>query len=134
MTLPTLTLTTEFEFDYAHFLPYHPGKCKNLHGHHGVMLLEFKRKLGSGITNSEGMIVDFGDIKSFVKETIIKELDHSYLNDLIDNPTCENLCLWIVNLFETPIFKNAFNEYKVEPVSITIYETPKNYVTYKFMG
>jgi 6-pyruvoyltetrahydropterin/6-carboxytetrahydropterin synthase len=46
-----------------------------------------------------GMVIDFADLKGVLKE-VISELDHRLLNDLIENPTCENICLWILRGLE----------------------------------
>ncbi len=41
------------------------------------------------------MITDFNEIKRIVNEKVTGKLDHSYLNDIAENPTCENMLLWI---------------------------------------
>lgn len=41
------------------------------------------------------MIEDFDTIKRIVKGEIIEALDHTSLNDSIDNPTCERIAQWI---------------------------------------
>jgi len=41
------------------------------------------------------MVVDFDDIDKIVRSSVIDRLDHSSLNDLIENPTSENTLLWI---------------------------------------
>jgi 6-pyruvoyltetrahydropterin/6-carboxytetrahydropterin synthase len=44
---------------------------------------------------SSGMVMDFDAIDRIVREHAIASLDHYTLNDLIDNPTAENILLWI---------------------------------------
>ena len=44
-----------------------------------------------------GMIQDFDVIAEAVRGTILTELDHRSLNELIDNPTAERIVLWIWN-------------------------------------
>jgi 6-pyruvoyltetrahydropterin/6-carboxytetrahydropterin synthase len=44
---------------------------------------------------SSGMVIDFDVIDRIVREHTIESLDHYTLNDLIDNPTAENILLWI---------------------------------------
>jgi len=87
-----ITLNKVFSFDAAHKLPFHKGKCSQLHGHTWKLVVSVK-----GSVNKEGMVVDFLDIKKQVEERVISKLDHSYLNDIVENPTCENLLLWIKN-------------------------------------
>jgi 6-pyruvoyltetrahydropterin/6-carboxytetrahydropterin synthase len=41
------------------------------------------------------MIEDFDRIERIVSERVVDVVDHQHLNELIDNPTCENLVLWI---------------------------------------
>lgn len=42
-----------------------------------------------------GMVEDFDAIDRVVREHAIVSLDHYTLNDFIDNPTAENIVLWI---------------------------------------
>lgn len=71
------------EFDAAHFLPNYNGKCANLHGHTWRVELTVRSEALNG-----GMVIDFTDIKAILKEVVP---DHSLLNDIIANPTAENL-------------------------------------------
>ena len=41
------------------------------------------------------MIMDFDDISRVVKREIVERLDHSSLNDTFENPTAEQIALWI---------------------------------------
>jgi len=41
------------------------------------------------------MVVDFDEIDRIVRSGVIERLDHSSLNDIIENPTSENTLLWI---------------------------------------
>jgi 6-pyruvoyltetrahydropterin/6-carboxytetrahydropterin synthase len=41
------------------------------------------------------MIEDFDTIRTVVYREVIDALDHTSLNDAIENPTCENIVLWI---------------------------------------
>lgn len=100
-----------FEFQSAHHLPRHPGKCRNLHGH--TYRLEV---LCEGPVDPEsGMVIDFADVKAAVQGRILDPLDHTLLNDIIDYPTAENIAAWIwdhladsglplaeIRLWETP--------------------------------
>ena len=74
---------TEY-IDCAHFLPGHQ-KCGPLHGHTYTVdvIIEGEKK--------HGMILDFADFKSVVKE-VLSEYDHRSLNDFIEYPSVENIC------------------------------------------
>jgi 6-pyruvoyltetrahydropterin/6-carboxytetrahydropterin synthase len=41
------------------------------------------------------MVIDFDEIAGVVHREIVAVLDHSSLNDVIDNPTSELIALWI---------------------------------------
>lgn len=79
-----------FYFDAAHHLPDYCGKCEKTHGH--TYRLEV---VIEGKKQKNGMIMDFNKIKDIVNEAIIEKLDHADLNDLLDNPTAENIASWI---------------------------------------
>jgi len=51
------------------------------------------------------MVIDFADLKRMLKE-IIDKLDHKLINDLIENPTCENICIWIFNELKSKLPKD----------------------------
>ena len=70
-------------------LPYE-SKCSNLHGHNWIITVHCK----SEKLTDYGMIVDF----ALVKKEIHEVLDHSNINDVLDNrinPTAENMAKWI---------------------------------------
>ena len=74
----TIRITKEFNFDMAHALDDHQGKCKNIHGHSYQLLVTVKGTptLESGASDN-GMIMDFGDLKKIVKSTIVDIYDHA---------------------------------------------------------
>jgi len=41
------------------------------------------------------MVIDFDDIASIVEKRVIAVLDHTSLNDTVENPTCERVVEWI---------------------------------------
>lgn len=57
-----------FAFDYSHILPW-TKKCSVLHGHTSAVMIEL---IGQP---KKGMVVDFGDVKNIVKESLI-QMDH----------------------------------------------------------
>lgn len=84
-----VALTLTFAFEAAHCLEGYEGECGRLHGH--TYRLEVTVK---GPVQANGMVVDFSALKSLVRETVIKRVDHQYLNEVFPFvPTCENLIL-----------------------------------------
>lgn len=80
-----------FDFEAAHRLPGHPGKCRDLHGHSYVLTVTVERP----IDPASGMAIDFGDLKRVVSREVVDLLDHKFLNDFMDNPTAEVVAVWI---------------------------------------
>jgi 6-pyruvoyltetrahydropterin/6-carboxytetrahydropterin synthase len=81
----------KFPFEAAHKLPNHPGKCRELHGHSYVLEVTLDRP----VDPVSGMAIDFADLKAVVTREVVDQLDHRYVNDLIDNPTAEVMARWI---------------------------------------
>jgi len=51
------------------------------------------------------MVQDFDRIQRVVSERVLNALDHQYLNDLIENPTVENIVLWIWKRLEKRLLR-----------------------------
>ncbi len=89
-----MLIRKQFAFEAAHVLPYHAGKCARLHGHSYRLDVSVDGPIQTSGPAS-GMIVDFDDLTQTVRGAIIDALDHRHLNDIIENPTCEHIVLWI---------------------------------------
>lgn len=114
-----ITVTKHFEFESAHCLENHPGKCKHVHGHSYKLEVEV-----SGEKNDQGMIIDFGDLKSIVNIEIIEELDHKMLNEVFDFPaTAENMVEWIASKLGAVLREQKAVHLK----RIRLYETSSSY-------
>jgi 6-pyruvoyltetrahydropterin/6-carboxytetrahydropterin synthase len=77
------------EFDAAHFLPGYRGKCANLHGHTYKVEVVIEGQVGE-----DGMVLDFYRLKELLKAAL-SDLDHGCLNQIIPNPTAENIAILI---------------------------------------
>lgn len=116
-------VTKRFQFEAAHFLPQHKGKCQNLHGHTYTLEVTFEGRI-----NAEGMIIDFGELKHIVEASIIDQFDHKCLNEChpftepFFPPTAENMAVAFFDLIAST---------GNPPYSIRLYETPDSWVDYK---
>ena len=85
-----MIVAKSIEFDAAHFLPNYPGKCVNMHGHRFLIELG----VSGQVDEVTGMVIDFTVLKMFLVQ-IKENLDHHLLNDVIPNPTAENICRYV---------------------------------------
>ena len=70
------TIRKLFKVEYAHQLDsaFSSLCSENIHGHQGVIEVFF----GSGYLNSDGMVIDFGKVKEYIKDYIMS-FDHSLI-------------------------------------------------------
>jgi 6-pyruvoyltetrahydropterin/6-carboxytetrahydropterin synthase len=61
-----VTITHRYEWDMAHRIPEHAGKCRRLHGHRYILEVDVTGWVQSS-GPADGMVVDFGDVKDLVK-------------------------------------------------------------------
>ena len=59
---------SQIEFDMAHYLSGYNGKCSNLHGHRYKLIVSIKSETLHQEGQLKGMVDDFGNIKSKLKE------------------------------------------------------------------
>ena len=75
-----IRITKIFNFETAHVLYNYDGKCKNMHGHSYKLFVTVKGNPINDLDHhTNGMVVDFGDIKKIVKEEIVDIWDHAVL-------------------------------------------------------
>jgi len=91
--------------DCAHFLPGH-AKCGSLHGH------TYRIEVVIEGESQSGMIMDFADLRSAVRATL-SLYDHKCLNDLLEYPSVENICMH---------FKGKLQERILLPFTLRIWE------------
>jgi len=129
-------ITKRFHFCYGHRLLDYDGPCAHPHGHNGLVEID----LESPELDDQGMVWDFGEISSRLKDFIDDRLDHQmilrsddplaavlkkmgepvYLLDA--NPTAENLAQLI---FEEGRRRGI-------PVkAVRLWETPRNCAEYR---
>lgn len=114
-----------FYFDAAHSLPNYKGKCNCLHGHRWKVEIGITgpvQTIGSDI----GMIIDFSKLKERIGWIFNESLDHQFINQIIANPTAENIIEWIK---EKIIFELI--DTNLALVRLKIYETPDSCIEWK---
>jgi len=103
------------------------GKCANpnYHGHNYELIVGVTGK----IHPETGFVMDMKVLKKLINEEIEEEFDHKNLNEEVLefktlNPTAENISVVIYDKLRSKIDADL-------DLSITLYETPRNFVTYK---
>ena len=102
------------------------GKCNNpnFHGHNYELVVSVTGE----IDKETGYVIDIKTLKEIIKVEVEDAFDHKNLNievpEFINlNPTAENMAVVIYNKLK-PKLDSQFE------LEITLYETPRNFVTY----
>ncbi len=103
------------------------GKCSNphFHGHNYELLVHV-----TGMIDPEtGYVIDLKILKDIIKSEVEDAFDHKNLNEQVPefkdlNPTAENIVVVIWNKLKAKID----SKYDLE---VVLYETPRNFVSYK---
>ena len=138
-----IEITRKLEFDAGHRIPNHDGQCRHLHGHRYQLEITVAGNLNNISGDpSEGMVVDFGDIKKIANKFLVEEWDHAFLVAKFDTqvasflstipnhktvildkvPTVENLAQKAFEIL-APLIKDNFKN-KLWLSKIRLYETP----------
>ena len=113
-----MILSKRFRFEAAHRLPRYEGPCYHLHGHS----YELHVSLEMPVNAETGMTVDFFQLEREVKAKVLDRLDHKNINDTLENPTAENIAIWIWE---------ELQEQFPQMVEIKLFETPDSSVSYR---
>jgi len=116
-----MLITKTFKFDAAHNLIRYHGKCEKLHGHTYRVDVTVEGK-----PDEEQMVIDFLVLKKIVKSRVLDILDHSYLNDHIEQPTAESIAVWIWERLFSDLNQDNYHLYE-----ISVFETETSFVTYR---
>lgn len=74
------SVTKKIHFCYGHRLLNYTGKCRHLHGHNGLLEI----RIDKPELDDLGMVMDFVEIKSVVKNWVDEELDHKLILNVAD--------------------------------------------------
>jgi 6-pyruvoyltetrahydropterin/6-carboxytetrahydropterin synthase len=73
-----IRVTKEFTFEMAHALLGYDGSCKYVHGHsYGLSVTVIGHPVNDETNPKLGMVIDFGDLKKIVRETVVDIFDHA---------------------------------------------------------
>jgi len=72
-----IRITKKFNFEMAHALHGHDGLCRHIHGHSYVLEVCVAGIPQTSEGPKKGMVLDFGELKKVVKESIVDPLDHA---------------------------------------------------------
>lgn len=141
-----LTITRKLEFDAGHRIPNHKSECRNVHGHRYVMHITLlgtvQEKKGA---SSEGMLMDFSDVKKLAETHLVSHWDHAFLvyeqdkavRAFLDSlpghktvvldriPTVENLAQIAFDTLKT-VYETHYDTV-LTLKSIKLFETPNNW-------
>jgi len=117
-----MLLIKKFTFDAAHNLAAYKGKCERLHGHTYQLVVKLEGKPAK----SDGMVMDFCEMKEIVTSLALDKLDHSYINEIIPQSTAENIAAWIWDRLEP-----AFHSKNRRLREIELWETADSGVIYQ---
>jgi len=102
------------------------GKCSNpnYHGHNYELIVS----VTGPVSKETGFVIDLKLLKDLISEKIETVFDHKNLNVEVDafktlNPTAENISIVIYEILRKEIAAEL-------DLKITLYETPRNFVTY----
>jgi 6-pyruvoyltetrahydropterin/6-carboxytetrahydropterin synthase len=102
------------------------GKCSNpnFHGHNYELIVSVTGE----IDKETGYVIDIQFLKDIIKVEVEDAFDHKNLNVEVPefkdlNPTAEHIAVVIYNKIKPKLEANL-------DLEITLYETPRNFVTY----
>tara|TARA_Y100000813_G_scaffold169564_1_gene132098 strand:- start:352 stop:762 length:411 start_codon:yes stop_codon:yes gene_type:complete len=131
-----VTVSRRAHFNAAHRL-YRPqwspekneaifGKCNNphFHGHNYELIVSVTGE----VDPETGYVVDVKILKDYIKSEVEDAFDHKNLNLEVPefkekNPTAENIAIVIYNKLKLVLDPHL-------DIEVTLYETPRNFVSY----
>lgn len=146
---PRITVSKETQFDTGHRVPGHRSKCRHPHGHRYRVRATC---VGEIVTTpgapDEGMLVDFGDLKTMLTQLVHDRFDHAFVVHADDVamrtalsygdpdwkvvvfdavPTAENLARWIADTLDVAITERYLGQLALTRVDV--WETPTSVAT-----
>ncbi len=144
-----VSITRKVEFDAGHRIPNHASKCRHIHGHRYVLECTVTGRIVNSIgASDQGMVVDFGILKTLMTELVAEPWDHALLlwdqdpmvavHDIVNFlpmdhktvllptiPTAENLVAMAFTTLSTPLLARG-----LKLTHVRLYETPNCWADY----
>lgn len=138
-----MRITRRLEFDAGHRIPDHASQCRHLHGHRYAIEITLSGEIIDAAGQAvNGMVMDFGEVKTLAKTHLVDRWDHSFLvfrgDTAVVNflatlsghktvvldcvPTAENLAREAFRILESHYNDTYGNSLRLERVRL--YETP----------
>jgi len=138
-----MQITRRLEFDAGHRIPDHQSHCRHLHGHRYAIEITLAGDIiQAGGQPMNGMVMDFSEIKSLARASLVDAWDHAFLAYRGDTavvaflqtlpehktvvldvvPTVENLAAIAFTLLDAVYDDRYGNRLQLERVRL--YETP----------
>lgn len=134
--MPKVTIHRKAHFNAAHrlyrkdwsdeknFIVFNKCSNPNFHGHNYELIVS----LTGEIDKETGYVFDLGQLRKLIKSEIEDSFDHKNLNIEVEefknlNPTAENISVVIYDKLRKLIPNHL-------DLKITLYETPRNFVSY----
>lgn len=102
------------------------GKCSNphYHGHNYELIVHVTGR----VDPKTGYVIDMKILKDLIKSEVEEKMDHKNLNEEVPEfiemiPTAENIAIVIYNKLKPHLNSK-------HSLEITLYETPRNFVSY----
>jgi len=135
------SVTIKSQFEYGHRLTKHRDKCRHIHGHNGVIVVQIE----SSSLNKDDVVIDFGEVKKFLREWIDIHWDHAFLMNTDDplgevlhrfdptlrifyfqqsDPTAEKIAEYLYRVLKQQLPDDLHIR------AITVYETERSSATY----
>jgi 6-pyruvoyltetrahydropterin/6-carboxytetrahydropterin synthase len=138
-----MQITRRLEFDAGHRIPKHDSQCRHMHGHRYALEVTLSGDIIRNTqSSSDGMVMDFGDVKEIAKTHLVDKWDHAFLVSANDTtvvdflstlpdhktvildvvPTAENLARIAFDIL-APLYRDNYgNHLRLERARL--YETP----------
>jgi 6-pyruvoyltetrahydropterin/6-carboxytetrahydropterin synthase len=138
-----MQITRRLEFDAGHRIPDHQSQCRHLHGHRYAIEITLSGEIiNLAGSPSNGMVMDFSDIKILARQHLVDAWDHAFLAWRQDRtvveflgslpshktvlfdvvPTAENLARVAFATLDA-VYRDTFGNH-LQLERIRLYETP----------